>query len=220
MVAACQNLWFPHQAASTLLSGCMRRASRSGAICSSYLSDCASRPIETLRRRTEGRGSELFSAPVSAFPGAEKSSEPRPRLRAPNAPGRAKTRSATRTNEVKGAQPRRTGTQPDQAESAALMRALTAPMSARPAAFAFTIAHHLAHVLHGRGAGGRDGVLDQGVDFGVGELRGQVGLQQLDLGLFLGGEVGASALFELDDRFLALLEHLLDDRRAPARRRA
>ena len=54
--------------------------------------------------------------------------------------------------------------------------------------------------------------LDQGVDLGLGELGGQVGLQQRDLGLFLVGEVGAAALLELDDRFLALLDHLLEDR--------
>ncbi len=42
-------------------------------------------------------------------------------------------------------------------------------------------------------------------------LLGQVGGKHLDLGLFVGGEFGASALFEALDGILPLLDLLADD---------
>ena len=45
-----------------------------------------------------------------------------------------------------------------------------------------------------------------------GQLRGLVGLQDRQLGVFLRHQIGATAGLELHDGFLALLDHLLDDR--------
>ena len=46
----------------------------------------------------------------------------------------------------------------------------------------------------------------------VGQLRRQVGLQQLDFLVLLRDQVVAAAALELRDGFLAHLDHLLDDR--------
>src|SRR5262245_36073988 len=73
-------------------------------------------------------------------------------------------------------------------------------------------AHDLAHVLHGRGAGRGDGVADERVELGAVELGGEVAGEQGDLGGFLRHEIGAVAGLELGDGFLALLDHLVDDR--------
>ena len=52
-------------------------------------------------------------------------------------------------------------------------------MSALPCAFDLIDAHRLAHVLDRRGAGAGDRLGDQRIDLGVGELRGQVRLDQV-----------------------------------------
>ena len=90
------------------------------------------------------------------------------------------------------------------------MRAPTAPMSALPAALAFTTPMTLPMSLMDAAPVLRDGLGDEGVELGIGELRGQVGLQHGDLGGFLRHEIGARAFLERDDGFLALLDHLLE----------
>src|SRR6185503_1047784 len=57
-------------------------------------------------------------------------------------------------------------------------------------------AHDLADVARGGGAGRGHGLRDERVDLGLGELLGQVGREDRDLGLLLGGEVVAPALAE------------------------
>src|ERR1700733_10746548 len=71
--------------------------------------------------------------------------------------------------------------------------------------------HDLSHVLDAARAGRGDGVGDEGVDLGVAELGGQVGLEQLDLRRFLVDQVLAVARLELHQGFLALLDHFLED---------
>src|SRR3954468_20451313 len=72
-------------------------------------------------------------------------------------------------------------------------------------------AHYLAHVLRTGGAGLRDGGLHLGNDFRLGHLLGHVCGKNGQLRLFLVGEIGAARAFELADRVLALLDHLVDD---------
>ena len=97
-LVACLNPWFPHQAASTPLSGCMRRASRRARHPALRFWPSCFPPDETLRRRVSGWGSGLSPAPVSAFPGAGERPEPQPVTAAVlNTTRRAKTRSATKT---------------------------------------------------------------------------------------------------------------------------
>ncbi|CAM2157185.1 hypothetical protein PT2222_30336 [Paraburkholderia tropica] len=74
-------------------------------------------------------------------------------------------------------------------------------------------AHDLAHVLRARRAHLGDRGLHFGGDFGVRKLLGHVGSQNDQLGLLLFDEVRARGGFELADRVLALLDHLVDDRR-------
>lgn len=65
----------------------------------------------------------------------------------------------------------------------------------------------------GFGGGGEfgDGVGDDGGDFGIGEWGGKVGGEDSGLGFFLGGEIGALALFEAFDGVLAFFQFLTDD---------
>ena len=62
------------------------------------------------------------------------------------------------------------------------------------------------------GAGRADGFGDQRVELGLGQLRRKIGLQHRDLAVFLGHEIGATAFLEGDHGFLALLDHLLENR--------
>ncbi len=60
-------------------------------------------------------------------------------------------------------------------------------------------------------AGRSDGLADQGIDVGVAQLGGQVALQQDDFSGLLVDQVLAVAGLELHQRFLALLDHLLEN---------
>src|SRR6188768_3640408 len=71
-------------------------------------------------------------------------------------------------------------------------------------------AHDLAHVLDGRGAGAGDGFGDEGIEIGIGKLRGQIRLQDRDFRSFFRDEVRTRAFLEGHDGFLALLDHLLE----------
>ena len=73
------------------------------------------------------------------------------------------------------------------------MRAPTAPMSARPAALALIAAMTLPMSLIDAAPVALDRFADQGIEFGVGEWRRQVGAQQPQFRLFLGHQVGTAA---------------------------
>ena len=82
-------------------------------------------------------------------------------------------------------------------------------MSIWPAYFAAQRADHLAHILHGGRAGLGDGRLDRGLHFVVRHLFGQIAGDDGDLVLLLLDQIVAPALLVEFDRFLALLDHLL-----------
>ena len=71
--------------------------------------------------------------------------------------------------------------------------------------------HDFAHVLDCGSAAFGDRRGDERFELGGRELFGQIALQQGDLGDLFGGEVGATAGFELGDGFAPLLDHLLED---------
>ena len=64
--------------------------------------------------------------------------------------------------------------------------------------------------LIGAGAGLRDRLADQGIELGVAERRGQIGVDDRELRIFLGDQIGATAGLELRDRLAALLDHLFE----------
>ena len=88
----------------------------------------------------------------------------------------------------------------DQPPSLALILAPTAAMSARPCAFALMMPITLPMSLMLARAGGGDRLGDQGIDFRVAQLRGQVALQQGDFRGFLVDQIRAVAGLELHQR--------------------
>ena len=86
----------------------------------------------------------------------------------------------------------------------------TLAKSSCPAKRSFsTFIHHLAHILDRAGAGLDDNGGDRGLSVRLGHLLGQVTLNDVNLGLFLGGEFGPLALGIHLDAFLALAHHFL-----------
>ncbi len=90
------------------------------------------------------------------------------------------------------------------------MRAPTAPMSALPAAFAFTTPMTLPMSLMDAAPVDAMASAINASSSASPELRGQVGLQDGDLGVLFRDEIRARAFLERDDGFLALLDHLLE----------
>ena len=96
--------------------------------------------------------------------------------------------------------------------SSSLTRLLTSLPSARPLTLGMSCAHDLAHVTGRAGAGGGDGLDHEGADLVLPQLLGQVGREDVDLGLLLVREVIATGVTEGLDRFAARLDLLGDDR--------
>ena len=78
-------------------------------------------------------------------------------------------------------------------------RTLTVLMSTRPAALVL------------KDLGGVDALGEESIELCIGERLRQVGLEDLELSLFLGDEIGAIALAKLSQRILALLDHALEN---------
>ena len=74
---------------------------------------------------------------------------------------------------------------------------------------AFDLAHDLAHVANTFGAGRANSLFDQGIEFVVPKLLGQVGVTALDLCFLDIGQVLPTALFELFNGIAALLDHFV-----------
>ncbi len=92
------------------------------------------------------------------------------------------------------------------------MRADSAPMSVRPWTFGFSTPMTLPMSFIEDAPDAAIASLIMAVKFGIADLGGQVGGEDGDLGGFLRHQVRAVAGLELGDGFLALLDHLVDDR--------